>query len=90
MLDMLVIGAGPAGLYAAYYAGFRGLTVGIMDSLPEVGGQVSALYPEKAILDVAGFPATSTLWPRRRRPPIRRTSSVSVPRISATTRPRSR
>ena len=57
MLDMLVIGAGPAGLYAAYYAGFRGLTVGIMDSLPEVGGQVSALYPEKAILDVAGFPA---------------------------------
>ncbi|HEY0772753.1 MAG TPA: NAD(P)-binding protein, partial [Nocardioidaceae bacterium] len=39
---MLVIGAGPAGLYAAYYAGFRGLTVGIMDSLPEVGGQVSA------------------------------------------------
>lgn len=56
MLDMLVIGAGPAGLYAAYYAGFRGLSVGVMDSLPEVGGQVSALYPEKSIFDVAGFP----------------------------------
>lgn len=54
---MLVIGAGPAGLYAAYYAGFRGLSVGIMDSLPELGGQVSALYPEKLIFDVAGLPA---------------------------------
>lgn len=57
MLDMLVIGAGPAGLYAAYYAGFRGMSVGIMDSLPELGGQVSALYPEKQIYDIAGFPA---------------------------------
>jgi ferredoxin/flavodoxin---NADP+ reductase len=56
-LDLLIIGAGPAGLYAAYYAGFRGLSVGIMDSLPEAGGQVSALYPEKLIYDVAGFPA---------------------------------
>jgi len=57
VLDMLVIGAGPAGLYAAYYAGFRGLAVGVMDSLPEIGGQVSALYPEKMIFDVAGLPA---------------------------------
>ena len=57
MLDMLVIGAGPAGLYAAYYAGFRGMSVGVMDSLPEIGGQVSALYPEKIIFDVAGLPA---------------------------------
>jgi ferredoxin/flavodoxin---NADP+ reductase len=56
-LDLLIIGAGPAGLYAAYYAGFRGLTVGLMDSLPEPGGQVAALYPEKLIYDVAGFPA---------------------------------
>jgi len=56
-LDMLIIGAGPAGLYAAYYAGFRGLSVGVMDSLPELGGQVSALYPEKVIYDVAGLPA---------------------------------
>jgi ferredoxin/flavodoxin---NADP+ reductase len=55
--DLLIIGAGPAGLYGAYYAGFRGLSVAIMDSLPEPGGQVSALYPEKLIYDVAGFPA---------------------------------
>jgi len=55
--DMLVVGAGPAGLYAAYYAGFRGYSVLLVDSLPELGGQVSALYPEKLIYDVAGFPA---------------------------------
>ncbi len=56
-VDLLIIGAGPAGLYAAYYAGFRGMTTAIMDSLPEAGGQVTALYPEKLIYDVAGFPA---------------------------------
>ncbi|HET8561404.1 MAG TPA: NAD(P)/FAD-dependent oxidoreductase [Marmoricola sp.] len=54
--DMLIVGAGPAGLFGAYYAGFRGFSVTIVDSLPELGGQVSALYPEKEILDVAGFP----------------------------------
>ncbi|MEI2818731.1 MAG: NAD(P)/FAD-dependent oxidoreductase [Marmoricola sp.] len=57
--DLLIVGAGPAGLFAAYYAGFRGLSVTVVDSLPELGGQVSALYPEKAILDVAGFPEIS-------------------------------
>ena len=56
-VDLLVIGAGPTGLYATYYAGFRGLSVALMDSLPEVGGQIAALYPEKAIYDIAGFPA---------------------------------
>ncbi len=55
-VDLTIIGAGPAGLYAAYYAGFRGLSTAIVDSLPEPGGQVAALYPEKAIYDVAGFP----------------------------------
>jgi thioredoxin reductase len=55
--DLLVIGAGPTGLYAAYYAGFRGLRVAVVDSLPELGGQITAMYPEKAILDVAGFPS---------------------------------
>ena len=54
--DLLIIGAGPTGLYGAYYAGFRGMSVTVVDSLPELGGQVSALYPEKSILDVAGFP----------------------------------
>jgi thioredoxin reductase (NADPH) len=56
-VDALVVGAGPVGLYAAYCAGFRGLSVALMDSLPEVGGQVSAMYPEKLIYDVAGFAA---------------------------------
>jgi thioredoxin reductase len=55
--DVLVIGAGPAGLYAAYYAAFRGLRVVVTDSLEELGGQVTAMYPEKLIYDVAGFPA---------------------------------
>src|SRR6201746_498863 len=56
-VDMLIVGAGPAGLFRAYYAGFRGMQVAIMDSLPEPGGQISAMYPEKVIYDVAGFPA---------------------------------
>lgn len=55
--DALIVGAGPVGLYAAYYAGFRGQSVAVMDSLPAIGGQVSAMYPEKLIYDVAGFPA---------------------------------
>jgi thioredoxin reductase (NADPH) len=55
--DLTIIGAGPAGLYAAYYAGFRALDTVVIDSLPEPGGQIAALYPEKAIFDVAGFPS---------------------------------
>ncbi len=55
--DVLIVGAGPTGLYAAYYAGFRGLSTVLVDSLPEPGGQVTAMYPEKMIYDVPGFPA---------------------------------
>jgi thioredoxin reductase (NADPH) len=55
-VDIAIVGAGPTGLYAAYYAGFRGLSVAVIDALPEPGGQVTAMYPEKAIYDVAGFP----------------------------------
>jgi thioredoxin reductase (NADPH) len=55
-VDLLVIGGGPVGLFAAYYSGFRGLSVAVVDSLPELGGQITAMYPEKDILDVAGFP----------------------------------
>jgi thioredoxin reductase (NADPH) len=55
--DLLIIGAGPAGLYAAYYAGFRGWSTVVMDNLPEPGGQITAMYPEKDIFDVAGFPS---------------------------------
>lgn len=56
-VDVLIVGAGPVGLYGAYYAGFRGLTVAVVDALPTQGGQVSALYPEKKIFDIAGLPA---------------------------------
>ncbi|MDI1459903.1 NAD(P)/FAD-dependent oxidoreductase [Catellatospora sp. KI3] len=55
-VDLAIIGAGPTGLFAAYYAGFRGLSTLIVDALPEAGGQVTAMYPEKMIFDVAGFP----------------------------------
>jgi thioredoxin reductase len=56
-IDVAIIGAGPAGLFAAYYAGFRGLSVALIDALPEPGGQVTAMYPEKQIYDVGGFPS---------------------------------
>ena len=55
-VDVLIVGAGPVGLFGAYYAGFRGLRCALMDSLPEAGGQISAMYPEKQIFDIAGFP----------------------------------
>ncbi|RLU90531.1 ferredoxin--NADP(+) reductase [Streptomyces griseocarneus] len=55
--DVAVVGAGPAGLYAAYCAGFRGLSSVLVDALPEPGGQIAALYPEKKIYDVAGHAA---------------------------------
>lgn len=55
--DLAIIGAGPAGLYAAYYAGFRGFSVVLIDTLAEPGGQVTAMYPEKQIFDIAGFPS---------------------------------
>src|ERR1051325_1492855 len=54
--DLLIIGAGPVGLFAAYYAGFRQMSVKIVDSLQTLGGQLTTLYPEKFIYDVAGFP----------------------------------
>lgn len=56
LVDLTIIGAGPAGLYACYYAGFRGLKVKLIDSLEALGGQITALYPDKFIFDVAGFP----------------------------------
>jgi thioredoxin reductase (NADPH) len=54
--DITIIGGGPTGLYAAFYAGFRGLRAKIIDSLPEPGGQLAAAYPEKYVYDVPGFP----------------------------------
>jgi thioredoxin reductase len=57
LFDCTIIGGGPVGLYGAFYAGLREMKTKIIDSLGELGGQVSALYPEKFIYDVAGFPA---------------------------------
>jgi ferredoxin/flavodoxin---NADP+ reductase len=56
-VDLLLVGAGPIGLYGAYYAGVRGLRTAVVDSLPEPGGQITAMYPEKPIYDIAGFPS---------------------------------
>src|SRR5271154_6968534 len=56
-VDLLIVGAGPVGLFGAYYAGVRTLSTIVLDSLEEAGGQITAMYPEKAIFDVAGFPA---------------------------------
>jgi thioredoxin reductase (NADPH) len=54
--DLTIIGGGPTGLFAAFYAGLRGISCRIIDSLPELGGQLTALYPEKYIYDVGGLP----------------------------------
>jgi len=55
--DVTMIGAGPAALFGAFYAGLRGMSVELIDSLSQPGGQLTALYPEKFIYDVPGFPA---------------------------------
>ncbi|OEH93986.1 NAD(P)/FAD-dependent oxidoreductase [Bacillus solimangrovi] len=54
--DITVIGGGPCGIFTAFYGGMRQASVKIIESLPQLGGQLSALYPEKYIYDVAGFP----------------------------------
>jgi thioredoxin reductase len=54
--DITIIGAGPTGLFTAFYAGLRRSSVKLIESMPQLGGQLSALYPEKYIYDVAGFP----------------------------------
>src|SRR5215510_1904164 len=54
--DLAIIGAGPVGLFAAFYAGLRQMSVTLVDSLEVLGGQLITLYPEKYIYDVAGFP----------------------------------
>src|SRR5687768_860321 len=55
-VDLAIIGAGPTGLFAAFYAGLRQMSVKLIDSLEILGGQLTTLYPEKYIYDVAGFP----------------------------------
>jgi thioredoxin reductase (NADPH) len=57
--ELAIVGAGPVGLYAAYYAGFRGLDTIVFDTLPLAGGQIAAFYPDTTVYDVAGFPAVT-------------------------------
>jgi thioredoxin reductase (NADPH) len=54
--DITVLGAGPVGLAAAFWAGMREASVRVVDSLPDLGGQLTALYPEKWVFDVVGHP----------------------------------
>jgi ferredoxin/flavodoxin---NADP+ reductase len=56
LVDITIIGGGPTGLFARFYAGMRGVSARIIDALPQLGGQLTALYPEKYIFDVGGFP----------------------------------
>lgn len=56
VFDITVVGAGPTGLFGAFYAGLREMTCKIIDALPMAGGQLIALYPEKMIYDSPGFP----------------------------------
>lgn len=56
LFDITIIGGGPVGLFASFYSGLRHMKTKIIDALPELGGQLTALYPEKYIYDVAGFP----------------------------------
>ena len=55
LVDISIIGGGPTGLFGLFYAGMRGVRAQIIDALPQLGGQLTALYPEKYIFDVGGF-----------------------------------
>ena len=54
--EITIVGGGPSGLFAAFYAGLRAAKTKIIDSLPQLGGQLAALYPDKYIYDIPGFP----------------------------------
>ncbi|NOZ46210.1 MAG: NAD(P)/FAD-dependent oxidoreductase [Chlorobi bacterium] len=54
--DLIIVGAGPVGLFASFYAGMRGLNTVLIETRNEVGGALTAIYPEKYIYDMVGFP----------------------------------
>lgn len=56
IVDITIIGGGPTGLFSSFYAGMREMSVKVIDSLPQLGGQLIELYPDKYIYDVGGFP----------------------------------
>ncbi len=55
--DIIIIGAGPTGLFAVFEAGLLKLRCHIIDALPQPGGQLAELYPKKPIFDIPGFPS---------------------------------
>ena len=55
--DLTIIGGGPTGLFGLFYAGVRGLDTQLVEAMDELGGALSALYAEKFVYDMAGFPA---------------------------------
>ena len=55
LYDVTIVGAGPSGMFAAFYAGMRNAKTKLIDSLPQLGGQLATLYPEKYIYDIPGF-----------------------------------
>jgi thioredoxin reductase (NADPH) len=57
--DVAIIGAGPVGLFAIFELGMLKIRCAVIDTLPAVGGQCSALYPEKPIYDIPGFPSVN-------------------------------
>lgn len=56
VFDVTILGGGPTGLFGAFYAGMRHMRTLVLDALGELGGQLTALYPEKYVFDVGGFP----------------------------------
>lgn len=56
IFDITIVGGGPVGMFAAFYAGIRQRKTKLIDSLPQLGGQLTTLYPEKYIYDIPGFP----------------------------------
>lgn len=54
--DILIIGAGPTGLFAVFEAGLLKMKCHLIDALPQIGGQCSEIYPKKPIYDIPGFP----------------------------------
>lgn len=54
--DLLIIGAGPTGLFAVFEAGLLKIKCHIIDALPQIGGQLAELYPKKPIFDIPGYP----------------------------------
>ncbi|PZU02327.1 MAG: ferredoxin--NADP(+) reductase, partial [Chryseobacterium sp.] len=57
--DILIIGAGPTGLFAVFEAGLLKMKCHIIDALPQPGGQLAELYPKKPIFDIPGYPSVN-------------------------------